>query len=343
MMSEATPAPTPLLQLESVAKVYRFARQSLFAPRRELVAVDGVSFSLPQGKTFGLVGESGSGKSTVGKLILRLERPDSGVVRFDNRDIFAQDAAQLRRYRAQVQLVLQDPYGALSPRMRIGGIVTESMRAQGMSREEAYEQAGEMLQLVGLDPEVMRRHPHQFSGGQRQRIAIARALGVKPRLVLLDEAVSALDVSVRAQILLLLKSLQKRLGVSFVFIGHDLASVRFMSDEVGVMYFGRIVEIGPAARVLGAPRHPYTRHLVETARGDIPLGSRSQPTELPDPFSLPSGCRFRNRCPLATAECATQEPALRPVGHRHDAACHHAEAETVDTLAPPHALAPQKT
>jgi oligopeptide/dipeptide ABC transporter ATP-binding protein len=315
----------PLLELRGVGKTYRFKRHSMFQPPRTLAAAEAIDLTLLEGKTLGIVGESGSGKSTVGKMILKLERPSSGVIRFEGADVFGQSRSDEVRYRSLVQVVLQDPYGALSPRMKIEGIVTEPLMAQGVGREDARERAGKMLDMVGLDRAVMERYPHQFSGGQRQRIAIARALSVDPRMVVLDEAVSALDVSVRAQILQLLKSMQARLGNSYVFIGHDLATVRFMSDDVAVMYFGRVVEVGPAAKVLGAPSHPYTRHLVEIARGDKPLEARRQPTELPDPFKLPSGCRYRSRCPMAAAICEQQEPALAPAGQGHMAACHFAD------------------
>jgi oligopeptide/dipeptide ABC transporter ATP-binding protein len=315
-----------MVQIRGVTKQFRLARTSLFSPPARIVAVDDVSLAIGPGETFGLVGESGSGKSTVAKMLLKLEAPSNGTITVDGEDIFRHSRAEERAYRGKVQAVLQDPYGALSKRMRVASIIAEPLRALGRSRKDAQAVASRMIELVGLRPDVLTRYPHEFSGGQRQRIAIARALSVEPRVVVLDEAVSALDVSVRAQILTLLKSLQQRLGSTYLFIGHDLAIVRFMSTRVGVMYFGRLAETGTAAAVFRRPLHPYTQQLVEVARGTRPLGASRMGGDLPDPLSPPSGCHFRSRCPRATRLCAESAPPLREVASGQHVACHFAEA-----------------
>jgi oligopeptide/dipeptide ABC transporter ATP-binding protein len=303
-----------------------------FGPRRvfglggkgTVVAVDDVSLSIPAGSTFGLVGESGSGKTTVARLILKLEQPTSGDISVDGRDIFQQSAPERKAYRRTVQAVLQDPYGALSPRLRVRDIVGEPLLAQGASAERIEQEIPRLLDLVGLPKDAGERYPHQFSGGQRQRIAIARALSVNPRFLVLDEPVSALDVSIRAQILILLRAMQQELGLTYLFIGHDLAIVKYLSTFVGVMYFGRIVEIGPADALLRRPLHPYTRRLVAVASMNQPLGHHRLSGELPNPLDPPSGCHFRMRCPYATAICVEQAPPLRDGGTQR-VACHHFE------------------
>jgi oligopeptide transport system ATP-binding protein len=317
-----TPPAPSLLAVRGLRREFRLPRHSLFAAPRRVVAVDDVSFDIPAGATFGLVGESGSGKTTVARLLLKLDRPSSGSIRFDGADLFTQDRATERSYRRAVQAVLQDPYGALSQRMSVGGIVAEPLRAQGVARSEALAAAGRMLEAVGLGADAAARYPHQFSGGQRQRIAVARALSVRPRMLVLDEPVSALDVSVRAQILGLLREMQQKLGLTYLFIGHDLAIVRHMSTLVGVMYFGRMVEIGPAASVFRAPRHPYTRKLVMTAIGRERLGAIRLIGEMPDPLAPPSGCHFRTRCPHAVAHCAAERPPVVQLSPGHEVACH---------------------
>jgi oligopeptide/dipeptide ABC transporter ATP-binding protein len=316
----------PLVDLAGLCKTYALPRHSLFQPRRRIVAVDDVSFSIEAGGTFGLVGESGSGKTTVAKILLKLEAPTSGRVIVDGEDVFAQSVAQERAYRRKVQAVLQDPYGALSQRMRVDRIVAEPLLAQGLAtKQEALAVARAKLEAVGLRPDAATRYPHQFSGGQRQRIAIARALSVDPTLLVLDEPVSALDVSVRAQILGLLREVQQRFGTSFLFIGHDLAIVRYMSSSVGVMYFGRLVEIGPAAALFRQPLHPYTKKLVEVAAALKPLGDVRLSGGLPDPLAPPPGCSFASRCSFAAARCREETPALRDMGGGRRAACHFAE------------------
>jgi oligopeptide/dipeptide ABC transporter ATP-binding protein len=303
-----------------------------FGPRRVLglggkgtvIAVDDVSLSIPAGSTFGLVGESGSGKTTVARLVLKLERPTSGEISVDGRDIFRQSAQEQKAYRRMVQAVLQDPYGALSPRLRVRDIVAEPLLAQGTPAERVAQEIPRLLETVGLSKKAGELYPHQFSGGQRQRIAIARALSVNPRFLVLDEPVSALDVSIRAQILILLRAMQRDLGLTYLFIGHDLAIVKYLSTFVGVMYFGRIVEVGPADALLRRPLHPYTRRLVAVASMNQPLGHHRLSGELPNPLDPPSGCHFRMRCSYATATCATQVPALRDSGTQR-VACHYFE------------------
>jgi oligopeptide/dipeptide ABC transporter ATP-binding protein len=319
-------AEAQVVRLDNVSKEFRLARASLFGPPRRIVAVDNVSLAIGAGETYGLVGESGSGKSTIAKMLLKLEPPSTGRIAVAGQDIFSQSGSEERAYRGTVQAVLQDPYGALSQRMRVDRIIAEPLRARGVSRHDARAAAARMIDLVGLPQSVLTRYPHQFSGGQRQRIAIARALSVEPRVIVLDEAVSALDVSVRAQILILLKDLQERLGSTYLFIGHDLAIVRFLSTRVGVMYFGRLVETGPAAAVFRTPLHPYTRQLVAVARGTQALGETRLKGDLPNPLALPNGCHFRSRCPLATKLCAETAPPLREIAPGRLAACHFADA-----------------
>lgn len=314
------------VRAEKLHKTYQVRRGSRFQSPGVVTAVDQVSFAIAIGTTFGLVGESGSGKSTIAKILLKLERPTSGSLSVDGADVFQQDTEKERAYRRMVQIVLQDPYGALNPRLRARDIIGEPLEAQGFRREDIQERTMQLLDLVGLSRDALHHYPSQFSGGQRQRIAIARALSVDPRLLVLDEPVSALDVSIRAQILLLLRDMQKRLGLTYLFIGHDLAVVRYLSDNVGVMYFGRMVEIGRADRVLHRPLHPYTKRLVAVASMSEPLGHHRLVGELPDPLRPPSGCQYRTRCPFATRECALDAPELRVVDDNHQVACHRFEA-----------------
>lgn len=315
----------PAIEARTVGKQFRLPRDSLFGHPRRITAVDNVSFSVPAGKTFGIAGESGSGKTTVAKMLLKLEKPTAGQLLHEGGDIFAQSREQELGYRRQVQAVLQDPYGALSPRLSVGMIVAEPMLAQGVSRREALDNAQRMLKLVGLRPEAAGRHPHQFSGGQRQRVAIARALSVNPKVLILDEPVSALDVSIRAQILQLLKAMQARLGMTYVFIGHDLATLRYMSDFVGVMYFGRLVEIASATTLFQQTAHPYTRRLVALSVSRERVTRSTFRGELPNPLQPPGGCVFHTRCSHATARCRNEPPRLREYCPGHQVACHHAE------------------
>jgi oligopeptide/dipeptide ABC transporter ATP-binding protein len=323
----------PMVEARGLFKRFTLPRASLFAAPRTVIAVEDISFAIPPGTTFGVVGESGSGKTTLARMLLKLEQPDEGKFLVNGQDIFAQTPVAERAYRRLVQAVFQDPYGALSPRLRAGAIITEPLRALGVDRRAADAKAAEVLDLVGLRPDAVRRYPHEFSGGQRQRIAIARALSVDPRLLVLDEPVSALDVSVRAQVLALLREMQQRLGLTYLFIGHDLAVVRYLSDTVGVMYFGRMVETGPAREVLRRPAHPYTRRLVALAAAEAPLGVARLGGALPNPLSPPSGCHFRTRCAFADAQCAAVAPVLREIAGGHSAACHHLDAIAAGTKA----------
>ena len=312
-----------LVSLSGLRKEFAARRTSAFGARRKVVAVDDVAFEIRAGSTFGLVGESGSGKSTIARMILKLERPDAGELRFDGQGLWQQTPAQEREYRRSVQAVLQDPYGALSPRLKVRDIIGEPLSVQRKGRNEIDVTVSRLLATVGLGKDAGNRYPHQFSGGQRQRIAIARALSVEPRLLVLDEPVSALDVSIRAQILMLLREMQERLGLTYLFVGHDLAIVRYVSVVVGVMYFGRMVEIGPADDVLRHPRHPYTQRLVSIASMRQALGRERLTGELPNPLAPPSGCHFRMRCPYATERCVEEVPPLRESASEHRVACHY--------------------
>jgi len=317
-------AGAPLLDARRLVK--HFAIGGPFARGRGVVrAVDGVSFAIERGRTLGVVGESGCGKTTTGKLVLRLERPTAGEIRFLGEDLATLDREGTRRYRRAVQAVFQDPYASLDPRMRVRSIVAEPLVVNDRVRPAAArERVLALLDLVGLPPRATDLFPHEFSGGQRQRIAIARALAVSPKLVVLDEAVSALDVSIRAQILNLLVDLQDRLEVSYLFIAHDLGAVAHLSHAIAVMYLGRIVEMGETAEVSLRPLHPYTRALFSAALPSHPDEARQEmilPGEVPSSLSPPSGCRFHPRCPQAERRCETEDPPLREIGGRQ-AACH---------------------
>jgi peptide/nickel transport system ATP-binding protein len=307
-------------------------------------AVSGVSFDVHRGETFGLVGESGCGKTTIGWLVTALHRPTSGEIRFDGQDIAQLRGRSLRRSRRDLQLMFQDPYASLDPRMRVGPTIREPLNIQGVgSRAERQKRTAELLAEVGLSPKAAGLYPHEFSGGQRQRIGLARALALNPKLIVADEPVSALDVSIQAQILNLMRSLQATHELTYIVISHDLAVVRYLADTIGVMYLGKLVEIGPASEVYERPAHPYTRGLIDAVPIPDPVLERQRQTvpvrgELPSAVDPPSGCRFRTRCPLAQDVCAEVEPPLRSFGDNHRAACHFPletpEESTDEALAP---------
>jgi oligopeptide/dipeptide ABC transporter ATP-binding protein len=316
----------PILALHGVAKHF-VVRRSLFGVPTGIVrAVDGVSFEVRAGETMALVGESGCGKSTVGRLALRLLEPTCGSVHFAGRDLARLSARELRRARAGAQPIFQDPYGSLNPRMRVGEVLAEPLLLHtDLPPAGRRDRVGHLLRAVGLLPEHARRYPHEFSGGQRQRIAIARALAVEPKLIVCDEPVSALDVSIRSQILNLLKDLQQRLGLAYVFISHDLAVVKHIATRVAVMYLGRIVETADCEQLFAEPRHPYTQALL--AAVPVPSagprrGRRILPGDLPSPLSPPPGCHLHPRCAHAQAICHDRAPQLADADGRHATACH---------------------
>lgn len=331
----AAPAYDPPSRPTDAPELFQISRLSKYYPvrggglgRRSFVrAVDDVSFSIRQGETFGLVGESGSGKSTLGRLLLQLENQTSGEVNFQGRELSKLRAAELRSIRRDFQMIFQDPYGSLDPRWKVGDIIGAPLGVHDkLSGKEKRLRVGELLESVGLSASAMDRFPHEFSGGQRQRIGIARAIALRPRFILADEAVSALDVSVQAQIVNLLLELQEKLGLTYLFIAHGLQIVRHISDRIGVMYLGKLVEIAPAHELFASPAHPYTRALIESiphmAPGQQFMANGIQ-GEIPSPARPPSGCRFHTRCPFATAKCRAEQPELVSGGHDRFVACHY--------------------
>jgi peptide/nickel transport system ATP-binding protein len=291
-------------------------------------AVSNVSFAVREGETFGLVGESGCGKTTIGRLVVALEKPTSGAIRFDGTDVTKLGHGALRRSRRDFQIMFQDPYASLDPRMRVGTILREPLKVQKIgSRTEQWERVGGLLREVGLSKKAIDLYPHEFSGGQRQRIGFARALTLNPRLIVADEPVSALDVSIQSQILNMMKALQRTHRLTYIVISHDLAVLRFLSDRIGVMYLGKLVEIGAAKEIYETPAHHYTRGLIDTIPVPDPVLAADRrghhiSGELPSALTPPSGCRFRTRCPAAQEICAEEEPPLQSFGGDHMAACH---------------------
>jgi oligopeptide/dipeptide ABC transporter ATP-binding protein len=298
-------------------------------------AVDDITFSIKRGQTLGLVGESGSGKTTIGRTIIRLYKPTSGEMLFDGQDLAKLEGESLRQMRRRVQMVFQDPYASLNPRYTVGSLVAEPMHIYRTgTNQEIRERTEELLRVVGLRPEYIDRYPHEFSGGQRQRIAVARALAVNPEFVIADEPVSALDVSVRAQVLNLLQRLQKQFNLTYLFVSHDLSVVRHVADRIAVMYLGKIVEIADRDELYLAPKHPYTKALLSAIPIPDPRIERKRQRviltgDLPSPINIPSGCRFHTRCPMAQSICREVEPEFEAKeGNEHYAACHFAEKVT---------------
>ena len=333
---------TPLLALTDLVRHYTLPRESVFHPAPKVHALNGVSLDVEAGKSLGVVGESGSGKSTLARVALALEKPTSGSVRFDGVDLNALSAEALRRARANFQIVIQDPYGSLDPRQKVARIVAEPLTAQGdVGAAEQRRRVGETLEAVGLRAADLDKYPHEFSGGQRQRIAIARALVTRPRLIVADEPVSALDVSVQAQVLNLLLDLQAEFGITYLLISHDLAVVDHVCAEVAVIYLGRIVEQGGPQTLFRAAAHPYTRALLDAVPRAEPGAAQSRRASAPATATQAAaprvaaliGCSFADRCPYADARCRAETPLLRPLQPGHRAACHHAERVLADAQA----------
>ena len=336
-MSSTTAPGTPLLSVRDLKMHFPIKNaEGLFARKQIVQAVDGVSFDLNKGETLGLVGESGCGKSTLGRAITRLYQPTSGEVRFEGTDLASLPEKQLRPFRRELQMVFQDPYSSLNPRQTVGTIISTPLQVHGLAKGKEIERVQELLERVGLNPEHHNRYPNEFSGGQRQRIGIARALAVEPQVIVADEPVSALDVSIQAQVMNLLGELRKDLGIAFVFIAHDLGVVRHFCDRVAVMYLGKMVEVGDKAQIYAAPQHPYTQALLSAVpdlgavRGVPPKERIRLAGDVPSPINPPSGCRFRTRCWKAQDICATQEPPLElkaDSGEAHTIACHFPEVK----------------
>ena len=323
----AATATEPLLSVRNLSKRFPVGKTFFGKPKKWVHAVNNVSFDIMPGETFSLVGESGCGKSTTSRLIDRLITPDSGEIIFEGKDIAKISTKEMRPLRSEMQMVFQDPYGSLNPRMRVQDIIAEPLRAAGVSKTEQRERVLSLMERVGLGTEFYERYPHQLSGGQRQRVGIARALAPNPEVIVCDEPVSALDVSIQAQILNLLRKLQRETNISFLFISHDLAVVRYISTRICVMFLGQLCEVCPTPDAYTRPLHPYTKLLIES----VPIPDPSQANrkrqllegEIPSPINPPAGCRFCTRCPYADELCRTQKPAMRDFGEGRFCACHH--------------------
>lgn len=330
--AQATSSPEPLLKVDNLVKHFPIKKGLLQRQVAAVKAVDGISFDVRPGETLGVVGESGCGKSTMGRLITRLLEPTGGTIEFEGKDITHLGVSAMRPMRRDVQMIFQDPYSSLNPRHTVGTIVSAPFKLQGVTPEGGVKKAvQDLLSLVGLNPEHYNRYPHEFSGGQRQRIGIARALALKPKLVVADEPVSALDVSIQAQVVNLLDDLQDELGLTYVIIAHDLSVIRHVSDRIAVMYLGKIVELTDRKSLYEAPMHPYTKALMSAVpvpdprRRGVASGRILLKGDVPSPISPPSGCRFHTRCWKATDVCKTQEPPLIALKTGHQVACHHPE------------------
>ena len=324
---------TPLLKVEHLSKEFP-AESGMFAKRfskRVVSAVNDISFEIYPGETFGLVGESGCGKSTTGRTIMRLTKPTAGKVFFQGKDVAEMSKHEIKDMRREMQFIFQDPYASLNPRMTIGEIVSEPMTIHGVgTKEERIERVRELLDVVGLNPEHINRYPHEFSGGQRQRVGIARALAVNPQFIVCDEPISALDVSIQAQVVNMFEELQEQMGLTYLFIAHDLSVVKHISDRIGVMYLGKMVELADSYELVARSLHPYTKSLISAIPIADPIKARASKRivlqgDVPSPLNPPTGCRFRTRCPYADECCAQKEPEWREVEKGHYVACHHVE------------------
>ncbi len=326
----------PLLHVENLCKEFAVDSSVFSKEKKSVKAVDNISFDIYPGETFGLVGESGCGKSTTGRCIMRLSNPTSGQVIFDGKDVAKMKKAELKQMRHDMQFIFQDPYASLNPRMTIGEIVSEPLviHNEMPDKEQRMNYVRELLDIVGLNPEHINRYPHEFSGGQRQRVGIARAFALKPKLIICDEPVSALDVSIQAQVLNLLKDLQKQYGTAYLFIAHDLSVVQHISDRVAVMYLGNMMEVSDWKTLYAEPHHPYTQSLLSAVPIPDPDVQHSRKRIIlkgdpPSPINPPSGCRFHTRCPIACEKCSQERPELREVAPGHLCACHFAEANPI--------------